>query len=111
MPVLGIARVWAKVGLPREYAFLPEEMVLRDPEKWVVVNVRVGHMSQLAQSGDAPGSIFGARTRGCQLNFCAVPGDVDLTLDIKYVGADPVGEPVICGVVGRVARLSPLPEA
>ena len=95
-----------RVGVPPGYAFLPEEIVLRDPERWAVKDVRVGCVSQFSQSGEVPGVLFGARTRKCRLSFDPVPGsDVDLSLSFRYLGPGLVGGPIACGAVGRVVRL------
>jgi hypothetical protein len=94
-----------KISVPQGYAFLPEEVVLRDPEKWIVCNVTIDNMAQFAASGDVPGAIFGTQTHEGQLNFSAIPGDSNLVLTANYIGPNIYGDPFICGVVGRVVRL------
>ncbi len=100
---IGESLVRSRVGVPRGFAFLPEEVVLRDPDTWVVSDVRVGHMSQFACSGYVPGTLFGTGTRGCQLNFSAVQYDDELGLHVRGVGPNTGG--IICGAVGRVIRM------
>lgn len=105
--ISGLVQVQAQIGVPTGYAFLPGEIVLRDSEKWIVSDVRNGNRSQFAASGSIPGTLFGGRARECQPNFDAVPGDNTFLLIADYVGSNPEGETLVCGVVGRVVRLPP----
>lgn len=107
VPIQGSAQVQAKIGLPPEYAFLPEEIVLRDPEKWIVSNVRSGNLVQFAASGAVPGVLFGRDNWGCQPHFITALGDSDFCMTVNYAGPELYGEPFVCGVVGRVVRLRP----
>lgn len=95
-----------RAGLPIGYDFCSEEIILRDPERWIVHDVKVGLRSQTLQAGDLPGEIFGASTSGGQISLDAIRGNsIDLTLSVKYVGKEPGGERIVCGAVGRVLRL------
>lgn len=105
VPVFGSAQITGRVGLPHDYAFLPEEVVLRDSDKWIVNDIKIAGISLFASSGDVPGELFGAHTRGCRLHFSAVPRSVDLVIIATYKGLVVEGEPILCGVVGRVVRL------
>lgn len=106
--VRGTVQIQAQIGVPRGYAFLPEEIVLRDPEKWTVSEIRNVNMSQFAASGYVPGILFGGRARECQPTFKAVQGGTTFMLIADYGGSNADGETLVCGVVGRVVRLPPL---
>lgn len=93
------------VDLPVGYAFLAEDVVLRDPDKWIVNDVKVGNMSLFACSGDAPGEIFGALARECRLSYNKLPSGVPLVIIATYVGSNLAGEPFICGVRGRIVQV------
>jgi hypothetical protein len=100
------AQITGRVEMPLGYAFLPEEIILRDPAKWIVNDIKIENISLFASSGDVPGALFGARTRGCKLLFNAIPGEgCSLVLIATYIGENLEGEPLCCGVVGRVVRM------
>ncbi len=46
-------------------AFLPERMILSNPEDWVINDIKVGGVSQFSQSGDVPGEMFGDGQGAC----------------------------------------------
>ena len=112
VPIYGAqsVQVNGQIEVPTGYAFLPEEVLLRDPEKWVVEDIQNGNNSEFSASGSAPGILFGGLARGCQPNFGAVRGGSAFSLIFTYMGSKPEGETLACGVVGRVVRLPP-PEA
>ncbi len=43
---------------PRTEEFWPERLVIRDPEDWVVLDIRVNGLSCMVGSGDLPGVMF-----------------------------------------------------
>jgi len=100
-------QITGTVDIPRGYAFLPEEVILRDPEKWVVNKITIGSNAHFAMSGDVPGILFGAHTRGCKLSFPALYGgrnEPKLVMVFTYVGSNNRGEGLCCGIVGRIVR-------
>jgi hypothetical protein len=105
VPFCGTAEVRSLIGVPPGYAFLPEEIVLRDPEKWTVTEVKAQLKSQFAAGGCVPGILFGGRAQGCQPDFDAVQGGDTFSLMVSYAGSNPGGEQFVCGAVGRVVRL------
>ncbi len=62
-----------------------------DVGAWVVRDIRVGNMSQIAQSGDIPGEIFSSAAIDTFVNFQTVQTAMDFSLMVSYVGADPEG--------------------
>jgi hypothetical protein len=100
-----VLQIQAQISVPTGYAFLPEEIILRDPEKWIIADIRNGNSFQFAASGSIPGILFGGRARECQPHFDAVRGDNTFFLVANYIGSNPEGETFVCGVIGRVVRL------
>lgn len=95
----------SKVSVPTGFAFVPEEVVLRDPDNWIMVDVRMGMRLLFAALGEVPGALFGARTRGCRLNFPAVSGGQSLSTVVGYIGTHIASSLFVCGAVGRIVRL------
>lgn len=93
-------QVTARAGVPRGYAFVPEEVVLRDPSHWIVRGVRVGNVTQFVRDGAVPGAVF---SHG-PLWFDPVRPEVDFVLQAAYVGSAAGGGSLACGCVGRVVR-------
>jgi len=97
--------VCGRADLPDGYCFIPEGVVLRDPENWVILDVKAGNRSQFAQGGDIPGVAFGAHTVGCPMTIEPIYPGGDLSVVARYVGGDGDGGRLVFGVVGRVARV------
>ncbi len=93
--------------IPQGFAFLPERVVLTDEGSWAINDIKVGVLSQFAQSGDVPGAAFSSRSVGCHVRFNPVRPRQDFVIVTTYVGAREVGAPFVCGVQGR---LVPLPK-
>jgi hypothetical protein len=92
------------IGVPRGYAFLPEEVVLRDPSEWNVVDAKNGTISQFSASGAVPGVLFGEGAQGGQ-HLALIQPDTGFTLIADYVGDKLSGAPFYCAVIGRIVRL------
>lgn len=60
--------------------FLPERLVIADPDDWVVNNIAVGTHSQLAASGDIPGQSFSSRFVDGHVSFDPVRKGQDFIL-------------------------------
>jgi hypothetical protein len=91
--------------VPRGSAFLPERVVLTDAGSWAINDVKVGVLSQFAQSGDVPGIAFSSRGVGCHVRFDPVRMLQDFVVVVTYVGDREVGAPFVCGVQGRLVQL------
>jgi hypothetical protein len=107
--VKGSIQFTPHIGVPRGYAFLPEEIVLRDSNKWDVADVKNMSISQFSASGNAPGVVFAESAQGGQ-HLSLIPRGFDFNVIATYTGEEPSGEPFFCGIVGRVVRL-PAPSA
>ncbi len=67
------------------------EILSPTPSNWIVLDVLVGHRSQLAQSGPLNGAAFDAASRSrILLEPCGVAMDVEIV--VSYIGPDPDGE-------------------
>lgn len=108
VPIATHALIHSRADLPRGYAFVPEEVILHEPEKWDVGDIHVGVESMFAGSGYAPGVIFGANTHGDRPNLNkALDYGVELRFDLSYSGSNPTGKLLLCGIIGRVIRWDP----
>ena len=59
----------AQIACPSGKAFLPERLVITDPDAWIINDIKVGNRCQTAQSGDFPGQCFSIRAVGCDVTF------------------------------------------
>ncbi len=88
--------------LPEGHGFQVRRVVIRDPQDWVVNDVRIGRASQFAQAGDVPGVAFQATGADQVVAFDPVAPGIDVQMVVTYVGADPAGAPFVGGMVGDV---------
>ena len=105
VPIKGTVQIQGNVSVPEGYAFLPEEIVLRDPHKRHGLDVRNGQKSQFAARDQFPGDLFGEGVQRYQPRFDPISRDNPLTMFFTYAGGDPQGEPLFCGIVGRLVSL------
>ncbi len=91
--------------VPRGFAFLPERVVLTDAESWCINDIKVGVLSQFAQSGDVPGAAFSRRSVGCHVRFDPVRARQDFVIVLTNVGDRETGAPFVCGVQGTLVQL------
>lgn len=83
--------------------FRPERIIIGgDPGDWIINDIKVGMRSQLAQSGDIPGLVFSATSRGTEISFETVQIAMDFCLVVTYVGDKPEGEPLLACAIGSV---------
>ncbi len=86
---------------PQNTAFRPERIIIGGhPEHWIVNDVKVGNLSQFAQSGDVPGEMFSSSAIDCFLRMAPVALHQDFVIVATYIGPEPDGEPFTCGVLG-----------
>jgi hypothetical protein len=99
-PIRTVVQVTTRAGVPQGYAFVPEEVVLRDPSHWIVGSVRVGNVMQFVCVGAVPGAVF---SHG-PLWFDPVRSRMDFVLQMTSAGSATGGGSLACGCVGRVVR-------
>lgn len=86
---------------PENTAFRPERIIIGGhPEHWIVNDVKIGNISQFAQSGDVPGEMFSSGAIDCFLRMGPVGMTQGFTVVATYIGPEPDGEPFVCGVLG-----------
>jgi hypothetical protein len=52
--------------------FLPERLLIADPDAWIINDLRVGNRCLTAQSGNLPAQAFSSRAVGCGVTFDSV---------------------------------------
>lgn len=104
VPFEGRFQIPGRVGVPRGYAFLPEEIVLRSPHKWTIIGVRNGALCEFAGSGAVPGCLFGEDAQGGQ-HLPVISQGVEFLIIAEPADAGSPRAPFFCGLVGSVVRL------
>jgi hypothetical protein len=85
---------------PDQQPFRPSRIVIgRNPDDWVVQDIRVGGLSQISPLGGIPGSAFSAHTVDALLLVTDAVGPVEIT--VSYVGNDPLGDAFVAAVMGE----------
>lgn len=59
----------AQIAATSARDFLPDRLVIADPDAWIINDIRIGHRCQPAQSGDLPGQTFSIHAVGCDVTF------------------------------------------
>lgn len=85
-------------------AFIPERLVITDPDAWIINDIRVGNRCQTAQSGNIPGQAFSIQAVGCDVTLDHVPRAVDFVIVTTYAESNKEGSGFLCGVQGRLAQ-------
>jgi hypothetical protein len=82
--------------------FLPERLVIADPDDWIVDDIKVGIRCQLAASGGVPGQSFSGRAVGGHVTLDLVRRGQDFIM-VTTRGEDcEKSAPFFCGVQGRL---------
>jgi len=90
-------------GRPQRH-FLPERLVLANPDRWIVNSIRCGVRHQFADGGDIPGETFGVSTAGNQMIFDPLQAGQDFVIVTTHGEDFEVGAPFFCGAQGRLVR-------
>ena len=81
--------------------FLPERIVMADPDDWIVNDIKAGVNSQLAGNGDIPAQAFSGRTVGGHVTLDPVRKGKDFVVAVTRSGDCEWKAPFFCGVQGR----------
>jgi len=92
---------WTDGLLPGQ-AFLIERIVVADADDWVIDDVKIGNLSQFAQSGDIPAAAFAADVPDGLLCLDPARLEIDVTMIVTHVGSSASGATFVCGMLGRV---------
>lgn len=77
---------------PQTRAIHPQRfIILANPERWNVTDLKIGNYSQFTSGGDIPGEAF-AISSELRIKMAICPLSMDITVSVRYVGADPDGE-------------------
>lgn len=95
-------QVTSRFVAPEGYAFLPERIVIARCDRWVVHRIMVGMQAQLLQGGDLPSGLFSCEAVDAELRLDLLHSGVNLEMTASYVGPDPAGESLRCGIAGRL---------
>lgn len=95
----------AQITGPSAKDFLPERLVITDPDAWIINDIKVGNRCQTAQSGNFPGQCFSIRAIGCDVTFDLVPKGCDFQI-ITTRGEDCKEAGFYSGVQGHLIQES-----
>ena len=85
--------------------FIPDRLVITDPDSWIVNDIKVGNRCQTARSGDLPGQTFSIRAVGCAVTFERVQKGMDfLIVTTRGDGGNEEGAGFYGGVQGRLVQ-------
>jgi hypothetical protein len=84
--------------------FLPERLVIADPDDWIINDIKAGIRSQLAAVGDIPGQAFSSRTVGGHVTLDPVRRSQDFIVVVTRGEDCKKGASFFCGVQGRVLQ-------
>ena len=74
---------------------------------WVVNDLRIGNISQLAQSGDLPGDLFATEAIDAFVSFGTIQPAMDVSVILTYIGPIEAGVPFFGSLGGTVPTTSP----
>ena len=86
--------------------FLPERLVIAEPDAWIINDIKVGIRSQLAACGEIPGQSFSSRTVGSHVTLDPVRKGQDFIVVTTRGDDCKNGAGFFCGVQGRVLQRS-----
>jgi hypothetical protein len=75
-------------------------VILGNPDKWVVNDIKIGNRSQLSQAGDLPGDLFAAENVGAFVAMETCHVAMNITILVTYIGSDEAGEKFSAAIVG-----------
>ena len=81
--------------------FLPERLVISDPDAWIIDDITIGIRRQPASLGALPGQSFSSRTVGSHMTLDPVRRGQDFVLVVTRGDDCKVDAPFFCGVQGR----------
>jgi hypothetical protein len=85
--------------------FIPERLVIANPDDWIVNDVKCGNRSQTAQNGDIPGIVFSIQAVGCDVTLDRVPKMMELKIVTTYsTNGKAEGSGFLGGAQGRLAE-------
>lgn len=92
----------AQITARPQALFLPERIVIANSVHWAVNDVKVGNVSQFAQSGDVPGQAFDSRAVGNHVAFGPVQQAQDFIIVTTRLPNHEGSAPFFCGVQGTL---------
>jgi hypothetical protein len=85
--------------------FMPERLVIADPDHWIVNDIRIGNRCQTAQAGDFPAQAFSIHAVGCAVTFDRIPRGVSsVVVTTRGEDCDEEGAGLYCGVQGHLVE-------
>ena len=84
--------------------FLPDRVVIAEPDAWIINDIKIGGRCLTAQSGDVPGQTFSTQAVGCDVTFIQLPAGC--TFEIVTTRAEHFKESTgfYGGVQGRLVQ-------
>jgi hypothetical protein len=86
---------------PQRIAFRPEQIEIKNADRWIVHDFKIGNRSQFSQGGDIPGDFFDG---SASLMFETAQTAMDVTFDVTYIGPIVDGEQFVATITGTVAH-------
>jgi hypothetical protein len=90
-------------GISPRQGFLAERIVVKDATDWIFNDIKIGRVSQFAQSGDLPGLAFSPGTLGGAVSFDVAQAGIDVALVTTHIGPR---ESFVCGILGSLVDLA-----
>lgn len=96
---------------PDKHAFRPATLCLSTPEAWRVRDIRIGgrkigYKSLFVKYGWLSGTALKDPSIGDFVTFDTVYSDMDIIMDVEYIGADPKGAVLYATCIGHRVELS-----
>jgi hypothetical protein len=97
--------VFDVIARPQRLAFRVEEIEIHDhPDRWIVVDIKVGNRSQFSQAGEIPGSMFARDGAAKRFQCETAQTAMDVMMTVRYIGSERDGEVFSATAVGTEAR-------